>query len=178
MSLPYLPEELYRTVYGEYVKRLCVDTIVIGPDDSISFVKMDGFEAVFRVDGPDGIALVRRDIPPHEGTYHLPGGTVYRGESLEEAARRLVQRELGIEIDILGKVGSMEFPNEESELGGARLVIDSVSIVFVARAHTRELQGSKDGESTGWFKDVPAPGEQHPDHIPYLIKTGFLPAYD
>jgi ADP-ribose pyrophosphatase YjhB (NUDIX family) len=176
MSLPYLPEELYRTVYGEYVKRLCVDTIVIGPRDTASFVAVDGFEPIFRVDGPDGIALVKRDIPPQEGTYHLPGGTVYRGESLEEAARRLVQRELGIEIEILGKVGSMEFPDEESKLGGARLVIDSVSIVFVARAQTRELRGSKDGAHTGWFKHVPARGEQHPDHIPYLIKRGFLVA--
>jgi len=36
----------------------------------------------------DGIVLIRRENPPYQGFYALPGGFVEVGETVEEAVRR------------------------------------------------------------------------------------------
>lgn len=51
----------------------------------------------------DCILLVQRGQEPGRGMWSLPGGGVELGERLEDAARREVQEECGIDID-LGEV--------------------------------------------------------------------------
>jgi 8-oxo-dGTP diphosphatase len=43
------------------------------------------------------IMLIQRDIPPYEGQWALPGGFIHLHESLDEAARRELREETGIE---------------------------------------------------------------------------------
>ncbi len=51
------------------------------------------------------IWLLRRGFEPRVGSWSMPGGFVDLGESVEDAARREVQEEMEIEIDITGLVG-------------------------------------------------------------------------
>jgi 8-oxo-dGTP diphosphatase len=51
------------------------------------------------------IWLLRRGFEPKVGSWSMPGGFVDLGESVEDAARREVQEEMGIEIAITGLVG-------------------------------------------------------------------------
>jgi hypothetical protein len=44
----------------------------------------------------EGVVLVQRNIPPHVGGWALPGGFVDEGETVEEAAQRELQEEVGI----------------------------------------------------------------------------------
>jgi len=47
----------------------------------------------------DGLLLVRRSIPPHQGRLALPGGYINLGESWQAAAARELLEETGIAID-------------------------------------------------------------------------------
>lgn len=46
----------------------------------------------------DAVLLVRRGKPPRLGTWSLPGGAQHVGETAEEAARRELREEAGIEV--------------------------------------------------------------------------------
>jgi ADP-ribose pyrophosphatase YjhB (NUDIX family) len=51
------------------------------------------------------IWLLRRGFEPNVGMWSMPGGFVDLGESVEDAAKREVQEEMAIEIDLTGLVG-------------------------------------------------------------------------
>jgi 8-oxo-dGTP diphosphatase len=55
--------------------------------------------AVFR---DNRVLLAQRFVPPLENRFTLPGGLVEVGESLEEAALREMQEEVGVTARILG----------------------------------------------------------------------------
>lgn len=54
------------------------------------------------------VLLVRRGKEPGLGEWSLPGGAVEVGETLEEAVRRELQEETGIEVEILGVSAVLE----------------------------------------------------------------------
>lgn len=176
MTPKWVPGDLFAEMYGTYTPRLCVDTIVIGPTDTVEVIPSEGCIQRFKIAGPHGVALAQRDIIPGIGTWHLPGGTLYRGERVTEASKRLIKVELGIEIDILGTLPCIESPEEETgvELHGkmSSVVLDNISVVVLARAKTSKLRGGKDGKNVGWFNSTPP--QPHPHQIPYLLKHGFL----
>ncbi len=58
--------------------------------------------ALFR-DG--AVLLVKRASAPFAGLWSLPGGLIERGETAEDAARREVREETGLEADIVGLTG-------------------------------------------------------------------------
>ncbi len=54
--------------------------------------------AVVLVPVADGIVVIRRNIEPQKGTLTLPGGYIDLGETWQEAGRRELREETGIEI--------------------------------------------------------------------------------
>jgi ADP-ribose pyrophosphatase YjhB (NUDIX family) len=69
-----LPLKEFKYIY-QRVPRLCVEVIV---------------------KTSKGVLLTLRDIPPFQGYWHLPGGTVLLGESLEAAIKRITNEETGL----------------------------------------------------------------------------------
>ncbi|PSQ15875.1 ADP-ribose pyrophosphatase [Halobacteriales archaeon QS_8_69_26] len=61
-------------------------------------------EVVLEHDG--GVLLARRTNEPAEGEWFWPGGRLYRGERLPDAARRVAREELGIAVGLLGQLGA------------------------------------------------------------------------
>jgi ADP-ribose pyrophosphatase YjhB (NUDIX family) len=53
----------------------------------------------------EGIYLMRRATPPNRGRWTMPGGFVDLGESVEQAAVRETQEEIGIRIDLTQLIG-------------------------------------------------------------------------
>jgi 8-oxo-dGTP diphosphatase len=91
----------------------------------------------------DGIVLIRRNNPPYQGCYALPGGFVEIGETVEEAAIREAREETGLDINLLGLVGVYSDPARDPR-GHV------VSVAFLARASGR-LQSGSDARSAQVF---------------------------
>jgi len=137
----YLTDEDYKFVFSR-VPRLCLDFVII-KDNSV--------------------LLSKRAIDPYSGYWHLPGGMVRLGESIEEASERIIKSELG--VDILDKklVGFMEFPDEVNKNG---LHIHSVSLAFLTKLADGKIGGSDQSEKVELFKILPE--KMHPVHGKFL----------
>lgn len=97
----------------------------------------------------EGIVLIRRENPPYQGYYALPGGFVEVGETVEEAARREAKEETGLDIILLKLVGVYSKPDRDPR-GHV------VSICYLAQGGGDLLAGS-DARSAEVFdpEDLP-----------------------
>ncbi len=66
------------------------------------------------------VLFVQRNYEPNKGTWTLPGGYAEHTETLDEAVKRELKEETGIEIEVKGVVGVR---TRYGENGGAVLVI-------------------------------------------------------
>lgn len=97
---------------------------------------------------PKGIVLSKREIPPALGKWHIPGGTVFFGESLEEAAVRVAERELGLKIQVRKVLGVIEYPLFEDGT-------HSVGVALLCAADSGKLRGSSEAKEVGFFNFIP-----------------------
>jgi len=95
-------------------------------DPKTPYLTTDGIVECY-VDGVcRGIVLIERKHPPLG--FALPGGFVDRGESVEEALRREMREEIGLEVDIVALLGVYSDPARDARLHTA-------SVVYIARAN-------------------------------------------
>jgi 8-oxo-dGTP diphosphatase len=99
--------------------------------------------AVFR---GDQVLIARRAKAPLRGLYSLPGGVVEIGETLQEAALRELQEEVGLRAEILGFNDHVESVVRDEKGVRAHYVIAS----FVGRWLDGEAQLSEETDSVLW----------------------------
>jgi 8-oxo-dGTP diphosphatase len=90
------------------------------------------------------ILFVERGQPPHQGEWALPGGFVEYGETLEAAAKREVQEETGIAIDLSAILGVYSDPERDPRS-------HTVSVVFVGKMIGGQLQEGDDAADARWY---------------------------
>ena len=102
------------------------------------------------------LVLVRRDIEPARGHWSFPSGYVDRGEVVEDAARREVAEETGLEIGLDGFVGLYS--------GRASPVVPAV---YSAHVLGGELMAGPEVQEVGLFtdSDLPQMPFPHDDQI-------------
>lgn len=65
----------------------------------------------------DGVLLKKREEESWHGLWHIPGGTVLYKETLVEAAKRIAQEELQLDVTVGKLLGYIHYPSEEQERG-------------------------------------------------------------
>lgn len=141
----YLTDEEFYGIYGK-VPRLNIDLVI---------------------KSPEGILLALRTIEPHQGCWHLPGGTVYKGELLADAAARIAKKETGLDISIKKDMGYMEFPAEIRN----GIAIHTVSVVFEVEPAKGELRHDEHAKELRYFKELPE--MVIPIHEEFLRQKGY-----
>jgi ADP-ribose pyrophosphatase YjhB (NUDIX family) len=97
----------------------------------------------------DRVLLIRRSKPPRRGHWSLPGGAQQLGETVAEAARREVQEEAGLEVElgeIIATVDSIERDRDR------RIRYHYTLIDFVAEAASPVLRPGSDAADARWFE--------------------------
>lgn len=128
MSKPQkLPFNEFVKIYSK-VPRLCVDLLI---------------------NSDDGFLLTLRDIDPGKGQWHLPGGTVLMGESIEDAIERIAMEETSLEVGDPQHIGILEFNENENPF------FHTVSMVFEVEIISGTPKGSEQGKQFRFFEDPP-----------------------
>ncbi|MGZ7031374.1 MAG: NUDIX hydrolase [Thermoanaerobaculia bacterium] len=126
----------------EYARpALTVDCVVFGFDE-----------------GDLKVVLVRRNIDPFRGKWALPGGFVHVDETLEDAARRELSEEAGIDrlyLEQLYTFGDVERDPRE------RVV--SVAYYALVKLADHRIRAATDASEAAWFSvsDVPTLAFDH-----------------
>jgi ADP-ribose pyrophosphatase YjhB (NUDIX family) len=100
----------------------------------------------------EGLVLARRDIEPCVGQWHIPGGTVFFGESLAGAVQRVALAELGIEVTVGELVGYIEYPKMHADGYPGW----PIGMAFTATRVSGDPTGSEMGSEIACFREVPA----------------------
>ncbi|MCE9553576.1 MAG: NUDIX hydrolase [Planctomycetes bacterium] len=108
---------------------------------------------VFGLDEEDlKVLLIQRNLPPFEGKWALPGGFVRLDETLEEAARRELQEETGIENVFQEQLYTV------GELGrDPRERVVTVAYLSLVKLSDHQVTAATDARNAAWFAidDVP-----------------------
>ena len=92
------------------------------------------------------VMLIKRDIPPFEGEWALPGGFIRLDESLEEAALRELQEETGIKeifLEQLYTFGSIDRDPRERVI--------TVAYYALINLAEQDIQATTDAREAAWF---------------------------
>jgi 8-oxo-dGTP diphosphatase len=93
------------------------------------------------------VLLIRRKNEPFKGAYALPGGFVEIGETVEDACRREVFEEAGVEVGDLRLVGVYSDPGRDPRG-------HSVSVAFAAfLPQAPAPSAGSDAEAAEWVED-------------------------
>ncbi len=142
------------------------ETIALNP---IPAIHLSVDAVVFGYDADDGISvlLIKRDIEPFRGWWALPGGLVQVNESLEQAVRRELNEEAGIEVRYLEQLYTFGEPNRDPR---NRAV--TVAYYGLVRPRDFKLMARTDAADARWFnvKDMPKLAFDHQEIVSRAIE--------
>ena len=144
MENHFIPKEVYEEIFSK-VPRLCIDLII---------------------KNNQGILFTKRAIKPFKGQWHLPGGRVFFKEPLEEAAKRIAKRELGISLSKFSFYGFIEYLSEKS------IKEHSVTIVFLSEI--KEDKITLNDEASEYLFSKKTPINTIPDLEKFMRKNKHL----
>jgi 8-oxo-dGTP diphosphatase len=124
---------------------LAVDCVIFGLDDT-------GLK----------ILLIKRGLEPFRGRWALPGGFVHPDETVDEAARRELREETGLQrvfLEQLYTFGDLDRDPRE------RVV--TVAYYALVNLRDHQLQAATDAENAAWFdvQALPPPAFDHDEII-------------
>lgn len=110
------------------------------------------------------VLLVKRNDPPAKGEWWLPGGRVYKGETMRQTAKRKAQEEVGIECHVGPIIHTAEtiFPD-----GPEGIPVHSINSCFMLYPINANFEVKLDNHHS----DYAWCGSGHSNDLhPYVIK--------
>ena len=102
---------------------------------------------VFAVDERElKVLLIRRGQPPFQGKWALPGGFVRIDESLEDAARRELEEETGLQKVFLEQLYTFGAPDRDP-----RERVVSVAYYALVKLSDHAVRAATDASDAAWF---------------------------
>lgn len=94
------------------------------------------------------VLLVKRTRPPSQGLWALPGGKINLGETLQQAARREVKEETGLDILPCEPIYCFDVIDRDA---GGRVRFHYVIADLFAEYKGGRLKAGDDAGDAGWF---------------------------
>ncbi|MBU1177344.1 NUDIX hydrolase [Patescibacteria group bacterium] len=126
MIVKKLPFSEFKSIYSR-VPRLCVEIMV----------KTN-----------NGVLLLKRNIDPEKGKWHLPGGTVLKGERLEDTVKRVAMEEIGVKVKVGEVLDIIEY-FIKGYFG------QMVGIIFSVEPISKNFKIDKNTQEFRFFKIIP-----------------------
>lgn len=132
--------------------KVAVDAIVFG------YSKQEGVS----------ILLIQRKYPPFKNAWAIPGGFILPEETLEDAVRRELREETGIEVNYLEQLYTFGAPNRDPR----QRVISIAYVALVKSSQFQQLKASTDAENAQWFnfRELPPLAFDHKDILDAAIE--------
>ena len=105
------------------------------------------------IQSAEGILLTKRSLSSWRGQWHLPGGTVYYKETIEQAVKRVAKEEVHVDVTIEKQLGYIEYFSEEKERGFGW----TISIAIACRIIDGIPLASEQGSEPTFFTSLPEP---------------------
>lgn len=110
----------------------------------------------------DELLMIKRDNEPAKGQWWLPGGRIFKKETIKEAAIRKVKEEIGLDVDDIVVVGAYETIFDEGPFG-IKTGSHTVNVVVKGRVKSfSDMAVNSDHSESKFFRDV------QEDWHPYL----------
>jgi len=109
------------------------------------------------------VLLVKRAIEPYNGFWVLPGGHVERHETVEDALRREMREELGIDVEIIDMIGVFSDPDRDPR--------QTISIAFLCRPKSKDIKLNFEASEHKWFDVNSLPSKIGFDHAKILASA-------
>ncbi|MFA5934542.1 MAG: NUDIX hydrolase [Candidatus Paceibacterota bacterium] len=127
MKVQKIPFDEFKKIYSR-VPRLCVEVVFIRNNS---------------------LLLIKRTIEPAVGQWHTPGGTVLKGEDLENAVKRVAYEELGIKIKVLKFIGIIEYKSYINHYS------QDISLAFLVESKSKDINLDGHADEYNFFSEIP-----------------------
>lgn len=94
------------------------------------------------------LLLIKRGQAPYQGGWALPGGFCNMDEALDEAARRELKEETGLEANYYGQVATSHRPDRDPRTR----IITTTYLAILAHGMEQEPKAGDDADQAAWFK--------------------------
>jgi ADP-ribose pyrophosphatase YjhB (NUDIX family) len=95
------------------------------------------------------VLLIKRKFEPNKGRWSLPGGLLEIGEDPEEAAKREVREELGLEV---ATEGLLQVANEVIKDDQGRVRYHFILVDYLMKPLGDEITLNEESEEYAWFE--------------------------
>ncbi len=117
--------------------------------------------------GDKGVLLTKRTIEPCKGLWHLPGGTVYYGDSFMDTVKRIAKRELDISVKEAEMIGYIEYSEHVKSGYG-----DPRGLSFLITDYRGEIVPNDESDGYEWFNVLPE--NMHPHQGEFLLSKNLI----